>query len=222
MEKKLNKKAQLNLNTVRTVMIAFLTLAIIAVAIVLGISELRDVAETIDTSTVTLTADQTNSVVNETGTFVDTTSSTARNCVLTATTVVNNSGTSIPSTNFTVSGCRISYAGTLNDPFNNTQWNVTGSYVFSNPTSNDVSTNISSGVTEFFDDTNTIFAILIVVVIILAIAIIISVVSRFGGGSAGLSGDLASAKSGGGGGGSTGFFGRKEGRGGASDTVMGI
>ena len=41
--------------------------------------------------------------------------------------------------------------------------------------------NITSGITDFFNDTGTIFSILIVVVIILAISIIIAVVSRFGG-----------------------------------------
>jgi len=51
----------------------------------------------------------------------------------------------------------------------------------------------------------------------------IAVVSRFGTGSAGLSGDLASANvSGGGGGGSTGRAGRRESRGGSGDTVMGV
>jgi len=50
---------------------------------------------------------------------------------------------------------------------------------------NDTITNVTSGITGFFDDTGTIFAILIVVVIILAISIIIGVVSRFGGGARG-------------------------------------
>lgn len=44
--------------------------------------------------------------------------------------------------------------------------------------------NVTDGTTGFFENTDTIFAILVVVVIILAIAIIIAVVSRFGGGSA--------------------------------------
>ena len=50
---------------------------------------------------------------------------------------------------------------------------------------NDTITNVTSGITDFFNDTGTIFSILIVVVIILAISIIISVVSRFGGGGRG-------------------------------------
>ena len=50
---------------------------------------------------------------------------------------------------------------------------------------NDTIANVTSGVTDFFNDTGTIFSILIVVVIILAISIIIGVVSRFGGGGRG-------------------------------------
>jgi len=48
----------------------------------------------------------------------------------------------------------------------------------------DVISNVTAGVTNFFDNTSTIFAILVVVVIILAISIIIAVVSRFGGAGA--------------------------------------
>lgn len=51
---------------------------------------------------------------------------------------------------------------------------------------NDIVANISDGLTDFFGNTTTIFAILVVVVIILAISIIIVAVSRFGGTRAGL------------------------------------
>ena len=50
----------------------------------------------------------------------------------------------------------------------------------------DIVSNVSAGLTDFFDNTGTIFSILVVVVIILAIAIIIVAVSRFGGSRSGL------------------------------------
>lgn len=104
--KKMDKKGQLGLDTVRAVMISFLTLAVIAIAVVLALVSLRD--------------------------------------------------------------SNIFTAGSSEEvDVNNTILNVT------------------SALTDFFDDTGTIFAILVVVVIILAISIIIGVVSRFGGGRRG-------------------------------------
>jgi len=101
-----NKRGQLGLDTVKSVMISFLVLAVISIAIVLALVSLRD-----------------------------------------------------------------SNIFTANSP---EERDV-----------NDTIANITSGITGFFDDTGTIFAILIVVVIILAISIIIGVVSRFGGGGRG-------------------------------------
>lgn len=46
--------------------------------------------------------------------------------------------------------------------------------------------NVSSGVSEFFDDTGTWLTLLSVVVIILIIAVVILAVNRFGGGTRGL------------------------------------
>jgi len=101
---KMDKKGQLGLDTVKSVMISFLVLAVIAIAVVLALVSLRD-------SNIFTAGSQESTDVNDT--------------IL----------------------------------------------------------NVTSGITNFFDDTGTIFAILIVVVIILAISIIIGVVSRFGGGS---------------------------------------
>ena len=104
LKKRLDKKGQLGLDTVKSVMIAFLVLGVIAIAIVLALVSLRD------------------------------------------------------SNIFTAGSPE---AVDVNDTI----------------------ANITSGITDFFDDTGTIFSILIVVVIILAISIIIAVVSRFGGGT---------------------------------------
>ena len=104
--RKLNKKGQLGLDTVKAVMIAFLIMAVIGVAIVLALVSLK------------------NSNIFATG----------------------------------------------SQEYNDTA---------------DITSNVSSGITSFFGNTGTIFAILVVVVIILAISIIIAVVSRFGGGRTG-------------------------------------
>jgi len=103
---KMDKKGQLGLDTVKSVMISFLVLAVISIAIVLALVSLRD------------------------------------------------------SNIFTAGSPEATDV-------------------------NDTITNVTSGVTNFFNDTGTIFSILIVVVIILAISIIIGVVSRFGGGGRG-------------------------------------
>ncbi len=102
--RKLNKKGQLGLDTVRSVMIGFLILAVIAISVVLALVSLRD-------------------------------------------------------SNIFTAGSQEAIDV------------------------NDTILNVTSGITDFFDDTGTIFSILIVVVIILAISIIIGVVSRFAGGS---------------------------------------
>tara|TARA_R110000751_G_scaffold294774_1_gene402824 strand:- start:332 stop:676 length:345 start_codon:yes stop_codon:yes gene_type:complete len=103
---KMDKKGQLGLDTVKSVMISFLVLAVISIAVVLALVSLRD----------------------------------------------SNIFSGDPTTEAAV---------------------------------NDTIANVTSGVTDFFNDTGTIFSILIVVVIILAISIIIGVVSRFSGGGRG-------------------------------------
>jgi len=182
------KKAQLGLNTVKAVMIAFLVISVIGVAIILTLTSVRNVAEDIDTNSVSITNITTDSVVNETGAYVSGTS-TLLNCVLSVTGAINQTDSVIISSgNYTTSGCKIVYAGA--GDYNNTVWNITGSYVYSGSNSRNIQSNVSSGVTGFFSNTGTIFSILVVVVIILAIAIIIAVVSRFGG--EGITGSSAS------------------------------
>jgi len=186
MEKlKLNKKGQLGMSLVKTSMIAFLVLSVMAVAIVLSLTELRDVTEKIDLSTGALTTIATSTVVNSTsGAFPTGLSADTRACTLSITTWFNSTDASITydAGNFTVVGCSIGTSATAEAGIDGYTVSVNGTFKNANGDVNDVSRNVTSGVTNFFDDTGTIFAILIVVVIILAIAIIITVVSRFGGG----------------------------------------
>jgi uncharacterized membrane protein len=189
-----NKQGQLGMGTVKVVMIGFLILSVLAVAITLSMVELRDVTEKIDQSTGTLTNVTLSSVVNATGGFPTGITSDTRACSLTITEVYNATNKSITynTGNFTTDGCLIKTTGTgLTAGIINHPINVTGTFSNANPDTNDLTTNVTSGITGFFDDTSTIFAILIVIVIILAIAIIISVVGRFGG-VGGISGEGSS------------------------------
>ena len=173
------------MDTVKVVMIGFLILSVLAVAITLSLVELRDVTEKMDQTTGTLTNVTTSTVVNATGTYPTGITADTRACSLTITEVYNATKTSMTydTGNFTITGCLIQTTGTgLTAGIINHPINVTGTFSNANPDTNDLTTNVTSGITGFFDDTSTIFAILIVIVIILAIAIIISVVSRFGGG----------------------------------------
>lgn len=210
MKRKFNKKGQIGLNTVRAVMIAFFTLVVLVIAFVLAGVSLRDASDSIDKLTVTFTNTSTSAGVTETGTNVSGTGN-LRNCVLTATQVSKNGGNAscrdiISAGNYTITNCRITYSGgdkMCANVYNNTVWNVTGSYQFNGNDITDATTNVTNAFTGFFDDTDTIFNILVAIVIILAIGIAILVVSRFGGatptgvGSAGSGGSFGGVGNGG-------------------------
>ena len=190
MEKLLNKKGQLSLNTVQAVMITFLVIAVLAVTIILLNTKLSDTTDTIYTNTINFDNTTTATAVNYTGAEVGTyTSSNYRNCVLTVLSANNVSdlGPTISSSLYTTSGCSIYIVdGPAADGLNNTAWNITGSITYNPDQVKNVGANISSALEDFFSNTSTIFSILVVVVIILAIGIIIFVVQRFGGSDSGL------------------------------------
>jgi len=182
------------MDTVKVVMIGFLILSVLAVAITLSLVELRDVTEKMDQTTGTLTNVTTSTVVNATGTYPTGITADTRACSLTITEVYNATKTSMTydTGNFTITGCLIKTTGTgLTAGIINHPINVTGTFSNAQPSTNDLTRNVTTGVNDFFNDTGTIFAILIVIVIILAIAIIISVVGRFGGGG-GITGEGSS------------------------------
>jgi len=176
------KKGELGLETVKGVMIVFLVIAIIGVTLIVLGTNLSNVSDDIDVTSVSVINLTTLSVVNETGAYLSGTS-TLRNCALTIT-QANNVSDYIAPGNYTTSGCLVVYDG--NAWANNSNWNITGSYSYSEDNAFNIHRNISGGVVGFFSNTATIFAILVVVVIILAISIIIFAVSRFGGRDAGI------------------------------------
>ncbi len=170
------KKGVLGLETVRVVMIIFLVLAVIAVTIILTTVNLRDVLERIDltsgnTVNETITPDASGAnLTPATGDFQN------RICTIS---FINNETAVIETGNYTETRCIVT--NLTGDVLS--VWNVTYTWSYSSPTTRNIERNISEGLTDFFNNTGTIFSILIVVVIILTIAIIIAVVSRFGGGA---------------------------------------
>ncbi len=208
-----DKRAQLGLGTVKVVMIAFLILTVIAFTIIITLTELVGVTDTIDRDSVNAVNETTNLVVNRSNPLITIPGTDGRkNCQLSIANATNATGvcpnSCIAAGNYTVVGCNLSMSTTSSaedqKKFENVTWFITGTYTFSNQRTGDIAGNVSKANVSFFNSTGTIFAILVVVVIILAIGIIIAVVTRFGGSS--------SQTTGGSGGGKE--FG--------SDTVMGI
>lgn len=184
--KNLNKKAQA-MSLVQAVMIAFLVLSVVAITIALSVTELRDVTDKVNQLTATFTNRSTDGSVTEVAPPTNLTGSNDfRNCVLTVTQASSTHNSScapaIDATNYSVVSCGLNFTSTSATDagcYNDSQWNITGSIVYNDRGVDDLSKNLTSGVSDFFNDTGTIFSILIVVLIILAIALIIAVVSRF-------------------------------------------
>ena len=175
-----DKKGVLGLPTVMAVFILFLVIAVLAVTIIITMVSLRDVAEGIDVVAGT-TANE--SIEPSTsGTDLDPSTQVRRNRQCTITTVLNGTGIIINSANFTETACIIT---NTTGEFVTVAWNITYDFQYSSASVSNIETNITAGVTEFFENTSTVYSILIVIVIILAIAIIIAVVTTFGGGAAG-------------------------------------
>jgi len=171
------------------------------------------------TPTLSITNTSTQTVVNSsTGTNVTGTAN-LRNCVLTITTASSSTDTnaSFNAANYTVTKCSIVKSAQGNF-YNNTVWNITGSYSFNENDATNVLQNVSRGAGGFFNNTSGIFNILFVIVIIGAISIVIAVVTRYGsGGSLGGTPDVGGSSVGVGKGGF-----RFGGKGGSSGTVMGV
>jgi len=190
----MRKKGQLGLNTVISVAVAILFLAVITIAIFLTLTALKesDVAKESKSgtannqSTIVVMNESTEPIILQAYTnYTDYEPTCTIAHVLNAT---NNVviGSNNYSTNTTFGGCEVAPATGIGLSVNNTIWTI--SYTFNykdNSKTQDITYNISTGLTTFFNSTGTIFSILVVVVIILAITLIILAVRRFGGGSGG-------------------------------------
>ena len=199
-----NKKGILGLDTVKIVMLSLLVLTVIGIAITLSLISLRDVVEKTDVVEEGVTYIETTTLVNSTtAVYITGVTGGTRGCSLSGGNFTNSTRFLIDPANYTIANCTVIAltAGMGSGDLNNTVWNYSGTVKYARPDTYNTERNITRGVTGFFSNTGTFFAILVVVVIIALIAIVIMVVTRLGGG-----------------GGITSGGGREFG----SDTVMGI
>lgn len=169
----MNQKGQLGLDVVKGVLVLVLTIAVIAVTIIVIMPEVRDAAENLQTQN-GVGVNETLTTVTETGETLS--ANTLRNIVCTFGLVTNaTGGETIPANNYTTSGCTISAVGTH---YNNTNWNVSYTYTYDDPFAAEITGNLSVGTTDFFDNAPTIFTILGVVAVIAAVTLIIVFVRR--------------------------------------------
>jgi len=155
-------------------------ITIVLIGLVLGIgmyimAEVED--ELYLSTTVAITNTTTASVINETANVSVGTIGSLRDCALTPTAVTNaSSGNLINSGNYTVNGCSLVYTGAaLADGFNNSLWNVSGSYVWS------ADTEASDSVNETIDGVGSFAGWIAIIMVVIAAAIVLGIVlSSFG------------------------------------------
>ncbi len=181
-----NRNGVLGLDTVKAVMIIFLTLAVVGVSVILALTSLQGpVSQSIDSSTANA------QVNNELGAYLNTTGYTLSGYNSTWSSIqiisvyANISGTSylVPSTNYTISSSGVLTNATLvpsASEYNNAKVSYSYNYLYDNGRTNAIVGNVSEGIVTFFGSAGTIFSILVVVVIIMSISIIIWAVGKFG------------------------------------------
>ena len=175
-----SKKAILGLDTVRLVMLAILSLAIIGVAIFIVLDAIVDSDTSIKT---TVFINEVTTSMNETG--YNLAGSLGRaNCAGTIVRVINTSGEVIDPANYTIAGCffNVTPANIGTIYYNISFWELNGSYT-DNEDAHLIFRNITVGTNNFFGNVPVFFTLLAVVVIILIISIVIIAVNRFGGGT---------------------------------------
>jgi len=190
---KMEKKAQVGLDTAKIFIIVLLMIAVIGFTLIVVMSSLRGTQLAVQQD-VAYNANET--TANFTGAVAShaLTSSIYENCAAVVENVyLSGSAIIVDSGNYTVSGCTISIVsaadiGIEDEVASNNTWNVTYSsgYIKQN-FGTEISGNISEGTSTFFGSTGTWFALLAVAIIILIIAIVILAVNRFGGAGGGYS-----------------------------------
>ena len=174
----MNKKGVIGLDTTKAVLVGVLILAVLTIALLLVLSNLKDTAEFAETKQTYKFVNETVATVDEV--YTDLSYQWRRNCAISSVTARNASGGElIAAANYTVSGCRIKTNGAT-DPQNGTDWKISGIYSYNSQFANDLSGNVSTAPTNFFKQAPTVFTLLGIVLIILVIAIVIGAVAKFG------------------------------------------
>lgn len=173
----MDKKGQLNLETIGKTTIVILTLVILSISALL-ILTIMSSDSVIDQSSLSTTVANENGHVNVTGYTLST--STIRGFASPTITLVTNrtSGATIAAGNYTVSS-----VGVVTNA-SSAQWNlvnITYTYNYNSLTANNVNEiagNVSSGNVTFFTNIPTIFTILGIVLIISVIGLLVVVVRK--------------------------------------------
>ena len=189
-----NRNGVLGLETAKSVMIAFLVLAITGVAVILALTTLQTATTSIvDVSDVNLAttneSDNTGTVawLNATPYQLKNTNTSTTSIGLVA--IWSSNGTNYPyNLSVALGNATLNSSGyvvnatTTGAVYGSTNISYSYAYVYTydNQRTDVIVGNVTSGVETFFGSTGTIFSILIVVVIILAISVIIWAVGRFG------------------------------------------
>ncbi len=197
----MEKKGQLDLPTVQAFIVLLLILGVIAIAMFVGLTALsdtsviarKDVTNNTGFTNLSVTVNSTGSVIPAPIAALGTDTS---GYTYTGFLAFNGTGNSVqPKTPFNANGTMLINVGnftvnsdgsittTLNGVINGSAMNLTISGFTATKSSDAVlvSQNVTSGVTEFFNDIPTALNILGVVVIILAVLLIILAVRRFEG-----------------------------------------
>ena len=176
-------KSVLGLNTVKAFIVVMLSLAIIGVVTLVVLGAINSSQLNIKTDSTTLSVNtSTVKIMNFSTSY---TVSTNSNCQLTISKISNSTSTTACATSdYTVSGCTITPLVSASTVCNNTIWYIAGQYKDTRSIDSVIS-NTSNGITSFFSNAGTYFALLGVVVIILIISLVVVVVNRFGGESSG-------------------------------------
>jgi len=179
----MNKKGQ-GINTAKVFIIGIFVIAIIAFAAVIALQELAQSDAAYESRSSSLTNISTISIVNESGSYPTGLNNLAR-CTLTITSVINQTDKVLINNTvgnaYATDGCLVKYDGDNATYFNNSKWNITGTYSWSTTENTGlIMNNATAGYEELFSNATTWFALLGIMVIILIIAMVIYTVNKFG------------------------------------------
>ena len=181
-----NYKSILGLNTVKAFIVVMLSLAIIGVVTLIVLGSLRNTG-IVPAGSLSATVVNESGWINSSGYTLDTASTVGFTSPVIVTAINGTDGQVIVAANYTVSAAGVvtNASAIVWNPAN-----ITYTYSYDSTLRNDVGSvisNTSSGITGFFANSGTFFALLGVVVIILIISLVVVVVNRFGGGREGSS-----------------------------------
>lgn len=177
----MDKKGVFGLDTAKVVIVFALVAALVIIAGVAVLSQMRASYESAETLKTSARNNETITDVDDSGDdlYPLQAATFKRNAVCTILFVTNATGGKVYTTqNYTTlnNGCTLIAKDANN---NNTNWNVSYTYTYNSADAYNLVANYSDGQVKFFKELPTMLTLLAVVVLIMIIAIVIVVVSRF-------------------------------------------